>query len=212
MHSAGFDYSGKEERSGESKPTKPADLIVDDGIVWEKFKKGDKAALTFIYRNYSNPLFNYGCQFTTNRELVKDAIQDLFIEIINSRENLGQTDSIKFYLFRSLRNKLVRMLTKIGRVELETLENNHPFEISISPEMILINRQIDEEKRAWITEKLNELPPLQKEVLLLFYYEGLTYAQISNMLGMKVKSARALVYRAIRSIGKLMNTERDIFS
>ncbi|MEQ8474234.1 MAG: sigma-70 family RNA polymerase sigma factor [Marinoscillum sp.] len=212
MHSAGFDYSGKEERSGDNSSSKPVDIIVNDGITWDKFKKGDKAALTFIYRNYSNLLFNYGCQFTTNRELVKDAIQDLFIEIINNKENLSQTDSIKFYLFRALRNKLIRMLAKKNSVDLETLENNHPFEISISPETIIINRQIDEEKRTWIAEKLNELPPLQKEALLLFYFEGLTYAQISNMLGMKVKSARALVYRAIKSISKLMNAKRDVFN
>ncbi len=180
-----------------------SEATVDDEVVWEKFKKGDKAALTYIYRNYANPLYNYGCQLTS-KEIVKDAIHDLFIEIINNKERLGNTNSIKYYLFKSLRNKLVKVLTKMTKEQSGDMGDAYPFAISLSPELVLINQQIDEEKRSMIAAKLNELPPLQKEALLLFYYEGLKYDQIASLLGMKVKSARALVYRGIDSMSKLL--------
>lgn len=176
---------------------------VDDEVVWERFKKGNKAALTHIYRNYSNPLFNYGCQIAADREMVKDAIQDLFIEIINNKERLGKTTSIKYYLFKALRNKLVKLLVKKNKETGKEMESEC-FQVSISPEIMLINRQIDQEKQQILSQKLNELPVLQREILLLFYYEGMKYDQIAGILGIKTKSARALLYRAIESLGKLL--------
>ena len=183
------------------------EAAVEDEVIWERFKKGNKAALTYIYRNYANPLYNYGCQITSNRELVKDAVQDLFIEIINSRKRLGKTTSIKYYLLRSLRNKLIKVLAKQSKNQ--NIGTDHSFQISISPELTLINRQVDEEKQQLLTQKLNLLPPLQREALLLFYFEGMKYEQIAGILGMKVKSARALVYRAINSLSKLLLPIKD---
>ena len=76
----------------------------------------------------------------------------------------------------------------------------------------MINQQVNEEKQEIIAAKLNELSPLQKEALLLYFYEGLTYDQIANIFGMKVKSARALVYRGINAITQLLSPLRDKLS
>lgn len=180
----------------------------DDEVVWHQFKNGSQSSLTFIYRNNVHSLFNYGRQFTSNRELVKDAIHDVFIDIIHSRERLSSTDSIRFYLLKSLRNKIVKLLSKRSReIQAEHDMSYGIFQVAVSHEITLIHKQLDIEKQQIIQEKLNELPVLQREAILLYFYEGMKYAQIAEILGVKVKSARALLYRAIDSMGHLLRPQ-----
>ena len=70
--------------------------------LWQLFKNGSEDAYAFIYHKYFHVLYNYGRQFSDSKEGVKDCIQDLFVEIWDRKENLGDTDSIKFYLFKLL--------------------------------------------------------------------------------------------------------------
>jgi RNA polymerase sigma-70 factor (ECF subfamily) len=52
--------------------------------IWKAFKDGSDEALSFIYYQYAPKLYNYGRQFCAEDQ-VKDAIQDLFCEMIQSR-------------------------------------------------------------------------------------------------------------------------------
>jgi len=72
------------------------DPITNDAKLWEDFKKGEKYALTQIYYHYADSLFRYGKKFSSDDELVKDAIQDLFFDLIRTRAKLGTTDLDKF--------------------------------------------------------------------------------------------------------------------
>jgi DNA-directed RNA polymerase specialized sigma24 family protein len=59
--------------------------IIKDGTywlaVWKGYLKGDEAAFREIYEEYIDPLFAYGCKLTKDREIVKDCIQDIFIDL-----------------------------------------------------------------------------------------------------------------------------------
>ncbi len=76
--------------------------------LWNTFRQGDREAFQRIYELHARELVSYGYRITSNVQLIEDSLHDLFIELWQSRENLSETDSIKFYLFRSLRNKIQR--------------------------------------------------------------------------------------------------------
>ncbi len=179
--------------------------------IWEQFKNGNEQAIIIVYRNYSDKLFNYGCQFTVKREIVEDCIQDLFIDLINRRKSLGKVVSVKFYLFKSLRYKLLRELKKQGRLAFrENFDGDQDFLINVSHEIKLINEQFSKDQKKLIKKYLNQLPPLQREALLLYFYEGMSYQQIADMMQTgKVKSTRALVYRAISSLSSFLESHKD---
>src|SRR5690606_21215281 len=90
--------------------------------LWSQFKSGNKKALESIYRSYINDLINYGYKITPDADLIKDAIQDLFIELWKSRENLCNVIEPKFYLFKALRNKLYRDLKGESYVSLSEMK------------------------------------------------------------------------------------------
>ncbi|HEY9488870.1 MAG TPA: sigma factor, partial [Chryseosolibacter sp.] len=77
-------------------------------FIWKAFKKGSKEAFATIYKEHVRDLLNYGYKVTSDRRLIEDSIQDLFFELWKNRSGLSDTDSIRFYLFRALRYKIVR--------------------------------------------------------------------------------------------------------
>lgn len=193
-----------------SNPTYSAELK-NESEIWEQFRSGNEQAIIFVYRNYADKLFNYGCQFTTKREIVEDCIQDLFIDLINRKKGLGKVTAVKLYLFKSLRYKLLRELKRQRKLSLkESFDNDDGFLINVSHEIKLINEQLSKDKKRLIKKCLNQLPPFQREAILLYFYEGLSYQQIADVMQTgKVKSTRALVYRAISSLSDFLESHKD---
>lgn len=59
--------------------------------IWDAFRNGNKEALELIYRKNINELFLYGMKIRGHEHLIKDCIQELFIELWNSKQNLSPT-------------------------------------------------------------------------------------------------------------------------
>jgi RNA polymerase sigma factor (sigma-70 family) len=81
-----------------------------DLLLWRSFKKGDWDAYSRLYDSYFGLLNNYGYKFTREAELIEDAVHDLFVRLWTSRERLSDPLSVKNYLFKSLRNILLRKM------------------------------------------------------------------------------------------------------
>ncbi|MBD2703003.1 sigma-70 family RNA polymerase sigma factor [Spirosoma sp. BT702] len=173
-----------------------------DGQIWDDFLHGSKAAYSFMYEKYAPVLYNYGYKIAQNRQVVEDCIQDLFLTILESRERLGRTDSIKFYLMRSLRRDIVRKLTSGQRFngDLDTLD----FTIEFYYEPTWLDAQISEEQSTLLLRELNSLPARQKEALFLKYFDNLSYEQIAGVMGIEQTSAYKIIYKAIASLQKRM--------
>lgn len=175
--------------------------------IWEEFKAGSDEALSYIYQTYTNKLYNYGRQFSPNPDLVRDAIQDLFCEIIQSRERLGTTTSIKFYLFASLKHKLARHLQKEGKLIYTDIHKEEGgFEIDLADELDLFDKIFPSDVNKSIVEACEKLPQKQREAIAMYFFEEMSYDEIAKLMAMtKVKSARALVYRALESLANSLS-------
>lgn len=184
--------------------------VKDEAIVWAKFIKGDDSAISYIYRSYANILFNYGRQFA-EEELVQDCIQDLFFDLIRTRKKLGPIVSVKAYLFSSLRRKIVRKL-KQKRLEIEEnkLDSTTRFKVAISSDGTTPLDNFALNKLELLKTACNSLPSKQREAIMLYYYEKLSYKEIAEIFEMsKVSSARILIYRALDSLKKLLDNVKE---
>ena len=158
---------------------------------------GNESAFILIYETYFDQLFVYGNQFTRNEDIVKDAIQDLFIALRKNRSRLGRTDSIKFYLYKSLKRLIIKECGQWFN-QCEEFNSKKTFDFTFSHEQILIERQLDEEKTAMLNQAIQSLSPRKREVIYYFYYEGMSFQQIQELMEMShVKSARNLLYKAM---------------
>lgn len=182
----------------------------DEAAIWEKFLKGDDSALSYIYRSYVNKLYNYGRQFA-DEELARDCVQDLFFDLINARKKLRHIVSVKAYLFAVLRRKIIRKLKQKGReIEESKLDNASKFRIAISSDGSTPIDEMISGRLELLKEACNALPTKQREAIMLYYYEKLSYKEIAEIFEMsKVSSARILVYRALDTLKKLLENVKD---
>lgn len=177
----------------------------DERVFWERFIKGDDQGLIYIYRTYADTLFRYGRQFTKRNEFLRDTIQELFYDLIDKRANLSVAKSIKAYLFSALKRKILRDIKKEEKLNFE----NEGFLFSLSVAGPSLGDGVSDKDLVIIQKMLNKLPVNQREVILLHYYEGLTYAEIADVMNIKVRSARALSYRALDSLQKALGPYKE---
>ena len=71
-----------------------------DEVVFQRFVDGDDAAFTFIYNKYVDLLLQYGRSLGFEKEVLKDAIQDVFVKLYLNRRSLSEVRNLKYYLFR----------------------------------------------------------------------------------------------------------------
>lgn len=175
-----------------------------DYSVWESFKVGDESAFITIYKDYANMLFNYGCQFSSDREMVKDCLQDFFIYLRKNREGFGSTDSIKFYLLKAFKRRVVDYIKKENRgMMVNERFTFSQFPVEFSSETIYINQQFEAEQLQKLNKALEALDVKEREAIYYFYYEGLTYEQIAEIFNFShVSSARRLMYRGLSHLRK----------
>lgn len=175
---------------------------MDDLILWRAFRSGDEKALITIFDRFTKPLYNYGYKIVGESELVKDCIQELFIEIWQNRARLGDTDSIKFYLFKSLRRKLVRSKTKSQSWIFNSLSIDYNNEVSPSHEFVLITEQISLEKKEKLMMMLHKLTKRQHEAIFLRYFEELNCEQIAAVMELSKQAVYNLLHHALDQLKK----------
>ncbi len=114
---------------------------MSDESIWEAFRMGNHDALEYMYNTYVRDLYNYGYQVQPDEVLVKDGIQEVFINLWRNRENLSQRVAIKYYLFKALRNQLLKYIARSNkgqRVKLTEItesvvwENDHEHELIVN--------------------------------------------------------------------------------
>jgi RNA polymerase sigma factor (sigma-70 family) len=161
-----------------------------------EYRNGNTAAFTPIYNMYVNMLFNYGHCLTSNTELIKDCVHDVFVKLLNPNSKLN-VKSISSYLIISLRNRLVD----------EFRHANHTIENSV--EDIRVNsydegveaRYLITEHTRLVHEKVNglleTLTPRQRKVFQLYYIEQRKYDEICEIMNMNYHSVRNLVHRGM---------------
>lgn len=178
--------------------------------IWAAFKAGSDEALSYIYHSYVHKLYNYGRQFVPETDVVKDAIQDLFCEMIVARERLSETTSVKFYLYASLKRKLARYAEKQAKFVSVTTDTE-AFALDIPQEGDLFTQLFSDDTNKLIADACAKLPQKQREAIALYFFEGMSYEEIAKLMAMtKVKSARALVYRALESLSESLGVPAHI--
>ncbi|WP_321479859.1 sigma-70 family RNA polymerase sigma factor [uncultured Bacteroides sp.] len=175
----------------------PTLLQNDSQFLWNRFFKGDDDAFTLIYNQYVNQLMAYGMGWGFNKEVLKDAIQDVFCKLYFNRKAFEGVSNPKFYLIRALKNRILDMQKK----KMETVDLAD-IEFSITP--TVLDTIISEEERTAIEQQiqkyLNLLTGRQREAVYLRFIEEMEYEEIAEILEMTAPAVRKLVSRAITRI------------
>jgi RNA polymerase sigma factor (sigma-70 family) len=173
---------------------------LNDIVVWQAFKKGDKEAFAQIYQHFIDELLRYGYRVTSDRQLIRDSIQDLFLHLWNTRENLSDTDSIRFYLYRSLRNRILKNIENSQEEAIDSMAvfENILHELSIEEKVIGDEMQSEQVKK--LRNAIQQLPKRQQEAIQLRYYHDFSLDEIAEIMQVNNQSVRNFLHRAISDL------------
>lgn len=174
--------------------------------IWDRFRLGDKEAFAFLYNRFVDILFRYGCKLSKDEELVKDAIQEVFIDLYNGREaNKSSSENLKYYLILALRRHLIKKLVTARRLDLGDVKDQMVFEPCYNIESMMIEQESQNELSGKISDLLNQLTHKQKEAVYLRFNESLDYIEIAEIMGITIESVRKQVYRAIKQMREILD-------
>jgi RNA polymerase sigma factor (sigma-70 family) len=169
----------------------------DDSELWDLFRAGDEVAYTRLIKKYSKILFNYGFRICQDKDFLKDCIQDVFLELWNRRLKINPTQAVKWYLFKAVRLRIFREQSKWNRNE--TPDENYTFLVEFNIESKMITDLETMELGTRIKQVLNGLPPRQREIMYLRFYENLDFENISQIMEISKQSVHNLLQKAYKN-------------
>ena len=170
--------------------------------VWIKFVEGDKRAFASIYNLNVDSLFSYGMKLNSNKNFVKDCIQDVFLDIYEHRKQISRPKNIKFYLFKALKSTMFRELKKERKKSDLPEHENLSFFTEYNIETKTIDKEVEKHQKKLVAIIIKELTAKQQEILYLRFTKGFNYIEISEIVDINHNSVRKQVFRAIKKLRK----------
>lgn len=177
-------------------------------LTWKQFKDGDKEAFAIFYNLYIDRLYQYGLKLSNDEDTIKDAIQEVFLDLYLKRAgNQTTPENLKYYLLLALKRNLIKKLKTKRRFDSGEISDGQFSDLGFSPEYQIIEMEQDEEARHKVVQALNQLPDKQKEIIYLRFNEAMDYPAIASLLGINIESVRKQVYRALKTVRELLDNK-----
>ncbi|NIJ53073.1 RNA polymerase sigma factor [Dyadobacter arcticus] len=172
--------------------------------LWHQSQAGDSLAFCQLADKQYRTLFGYATQFTSDREFIKDSIQELMIHIWEKREGIN-IQFVTIYFLRALRNQLMQEFRRNNAAH-SLLDLNEAGQISDyqNIETEIEHSEAFAENQVKVRSALNELPRRQKEAIFLKYFEGMDNEQIADLMQVNRQSVANLLFKAINSLKSQM--------
>jgi RNA polymerase sigma-70 factor (ECF subfamily) len=180
---------------------------VQEAELLRKAGQGDEAAFLVLYERHRTPVFRFTCRMLGSVGLAEDVTQECFLSILKRPEGYDpERASLRTYLCAIARNQALKQLRKMGQ---ETITDDPPEAASEeNGETDPLGRVIENEAAEAVRAAVSRLPPLQREVVVLFEYEDMSLAEIAATCGIDVGTVKSRLHRARarlrRSLGSLL--------
>jgi RNA polymerase sigma factor (sigma-70 family) len=175
--------------------------MYNDDELWEGLKRGDKELFLGLYKKYYHALLFIGLKEIRDSSLVKDCIQQLFLYLWEKRETIAAAKNIKSYLVSSFLRKLIQDWKKSGKeADLELAADNYPEDPQPNPEERLISKDQQSHVGKLLMDRINTLPNRQKELIVMRFYEGLSYDEIIEKTGLSHRTVYNKIHEGVKKL------------
>ncbi|WP_159520673.1 RNA polymerase sigma-70 factor [Sunxiuqinia indica] len=167
-------------------------MRVEDKILFNEIKKGNKVVYESLFHEYYESLVHYAEKFIFDQAEAEDLVQELFIDIWDKSRKIDIATSIKSYFYQAIRNRCLNHLKS-----LKVKDKHHVLYIeailgSDDEEVEFIDLDILNK----IEKSIDELPPQMARVFRLKLLDGMKQDEIASELDISVNSVKTQLKRA----------------
>ncbi|MES2225708.1 MAG: RNA polymerase sigma factor [Patescibacteria group bacterium] len=177
----------------------PEFLLKDasDEDIAARVQKGEETALGELISRYEEKLTRYGRRFLVGHgdDAVRQAVQDVFISVYQNIEGFNTRQRFSPWIYRIAHNAFIDILRQtmkqpIYGIDLDTLVSHTAYEDGYADE------KEKEQIRVLVENGLKSLRAAEREILVLYYFEELSYKEIADVLHIPVSTAGVRLARA----------------
>lgn len=167
----------------------PVEALTELQTLTREAQLGSEAAFTSIFERFQTPLVNYIYRLVGDWDAAHDLTQDTFLKAYNALPRTEETLQVSPWLYRIATNTALDSLRRRKRITWV------PFQLDMdppAPQSDPAPRQADSDA---IQQALSRVPPDQRICLVLNMYQGLSYKEIAETLGITVNLVAVRIYR-----------------
>lgn len=168
--------------------------------VWQKTLAGNLDAFGDLFDLFAKELISYAYKVSMDRDLAKDAVQDVFMYIWQHRDRLAKEIEVRFYLYSAVKRATVLQIRSFSLND--PIGNNTSENPDDSPEAIWVKDETESLRMQRIEKSLKSLSEREREVISLKYFSNLKIREIAVILEIKEQTVANTLQIALSKLRK----------
>lgn len=178
--------------------------LSDEWLV-QRMAEGDQAAFEAFIHRYHGPLLGYLERHLRNHEKAEDLVQETFLRLLRQLQRASIPAQIRPWLYKVALNLCRDYWKSIS------YRNDQQTDLPFSerqdegPSVIEIFER--QETRKEILQSLDQLSSIQREIVLLRFYQELKLQEISNIMDIPLSTVKTNLYQALKKLRSQLNAK-----
>lgn len=165
---------------------------------------------------YEDMVYNLSLRYTKSEDEAEDITQEVFLKIYECLSTFKGESQLSTWIYRIAQNEIIQRHRKsekqstISHENIDQIISDYYTKLkqwrdSISPEVILLKEEMNSKIRSLVAN----LPKDYKNPLILFYFENMSYKEISEKLNLKMNTLKSYIFRGKELMKEWLKNESD---
>jgi len=179
-------------------------------------QQGDYDAFEDLHASLAPGIGRFVRRTIGDRQEAEDVVQDTLLALYLNLSRIDPVEKLRPYVFRIARNRCYDVLRREGRYEEVSMDvdpDEENLNVRVSFEIADERATPPEEVAHWlllqleVREAMDSLPELQRQTLMLYAEEELTYAEIAEVMGVNIGTIKSRLFHAKKNLRARLKPE-----
>jgi len=171
-------------------------------------QRGEEEAVNRLVTSYQQPVFNLCYRMLGEYTEAEDAAQEALVKAVMHLSSYDPERPFKPWVLRIASNECIdRIRRRKPTVSLDGMGDDGAWEWQAGHSPNPEAEMLQHERQVQIQELMGSLPPLDRTIITLFYWEGLSYTEIGEATGLSISAIKSRLFRARRVMAQLIVEE-----
>ena len=176
--------------------------LQSDEEIAAKVQQNDGASFGILVERYEAKMSRYAKKFLFHTEDIQDLVQEVFIKAYTNIQSFDTARKFSPWLYRIAHNEFINALKKKGKEKVSFFDFDTLFPHPLAPDTADGEAQ-KQELRAMLDTCLNRLSSKYRELLVLYYFEEMAYAEIADILHIPIATVGVRLQRGKQQLQKI---------
>jgi RNA polymerase sigma-70 factor, ECF subfamily len=181
-----------------------------DEQLFARFIAGQSQAFDELVNRYYKQIYRFLVRFTGRPHLAEDLIQDIFVKVYRSAQTFDPTRKFRPWLYSIAANRARDALRSASRLGKQIVVHHDDADGHVSLENLLPGAPsppdqelIAQETTQRVKQALKEMPEPLREILVLAYYDQISYKEIADILEIPLGTVKSRLHKAVMTFGEI---------